>query len=148
MATSLRTYNVLKFSTAPCVFCEESFGSEICRAFRERVGLWILSLKSADYFGRSEYFSSRKKAESLWEKLQWWGKPVGCCKLPFYANEFCDKHACMHIVGDDWNDTPCSSLFSSLAMMQFRIEAIDIRVFFTRTTSIQKQIVEYIRFKK
>ena len=49
----------------------------------------------------------------------------------------------MHIVGDDWNDTPCSSLFGSLAMMQFRIEAIDIRVFFTRTQSIQKQIVEY-----
>ena len=73
---------------------------------------------------------------------------VGCCKLPFYANEFCDKHAYMHIVGDDWNDTPCSSLFSSLAMMQFRIEAIDIRVFFTRTKSIQKQIVEYIRYKK
>lgn len=49
------------------MFCEESFGSEICRAFRERVGLWILSLKSADYFGRSEYFSSRKK-QNLYEK--------------------------------------------------------------------------------
>ena len=32
--------------------------------------------------------------------------------------------------------------------MQFRIEAIDIRVFFTRTKSIQKQIVEYIQYKK
>ena len=119
MATSPRTYNVLKI-----------FQSALNVLWRK---LWKRNMSSFSGTGRSmnivawkcwflwnnEYFSGRKKGESLWEKLRWWGKPVGCCKLPFYANECCDEHARMHIVGDDWNDTPCSSLFGSLAMMQF-----------------------------
>ena len=48
------------------MFCEESLGKTKFRAFPKRVGPWILSLESVDYFGKSEHYSvvKKKKEES------------------------------------------------------------------------------------
>ena len=78
-------------------------------------GPWILSLKSIDYFGTSEYFSGKKTKnlqnfrKTLMVRLtgrccklslfqMWWG-----CRFPFF--------------GDGWNDAPCSWHFCFLGMM-------------------------------
>ena len=61
------TDNIKKLSSAPCIsafFFWTKLRKDFCkrrRAFPERVGPRILSLERVDYFGTSEYFSSRKR---------------------------------------------------------------------------------------
>ena len=43
------------------MFCKESLGKIKFRAFPKRVGPWILSLESVDYFGTSEHYLVVKK---------------------------------------------------------------------------------------
>ena len=47
------------------MFCEDSFVKIKFRAFPKRVGPWILSLESTDYFGRSEHYWVVEKNKNL-----------------------------------------------------------------------------------
>ena len=82
------------------------------RAFPKHVGPRILSFESVDYFGTSEHalLSGRKKIRINSKTAM-----VGCCKLSLYPNGL--VMSMWFIFGDDLNDVPCKSLFSSLAMM-------------------------------
>ena len=56
------------------MFCEECvrrINEKDVALFPEQVGPRVLLLESVDYFGTSEYFSRRKKKESLGVKLRW-----------------------------------------------------------------------------
>ena len=47
------------------MFCQESLGEIIFRAFPRRVGPRILSLESVDYFGTSEHYRVVEKNKNL-----------------------------------------------------------------------------------
>ena len=90
----------------PRMFCEESLGKIKFRAFRKRVGPWILSLESVDYFGTSEhYWVVEKKIRILLSKTAmvrvFWAFIV--CQWSVMGMRF--------IFGDDWNDVPGKSFF-------------------------------------
>ena len=59
------------------MFCEESLGKIKFRTFPKRVRPRILSLESADYFRKSEYYQvAEKKIRILGPVYMEWGNPV------------------------------------------------------------------------
>ena len=128
------------YSERHACFVKKSLGKfKRRRDFPELVGPRILSLKGVDYFETNEYFSGRKRQESLCANLRWWGWLVGCSKLSLYVNDSCDEHAVYFRWWLKWSATFITS--SSLAMINFsQIEALDFCVFIEkRTQSIQKK---------
>ena len=84
------------------MFCKESLGKIKFRAFPKRVGPWILSLESVDYFGTSEhYLVVKKKEESYLAKLRWSGV------VNFHFMQMASVMRIRFIFGNDWNDVPC-----------------------------------------
>ena len=89
------------------------------RVFSELLGPQIISLLNVDYCGTSEYFSGRKTKESLLSEQNFDGQANWSGVVSFYCIQMSLVMSMRFIFGDDWNDSPCSSRFCSLAMMLF-----------------------------
>ena len=85
----------------PHMFCKESLRKIKFRAFPKRVGPWILSLESVNYFGTSEhYWVVKKEWESYLAKLRWLGV------VNFHFIQMAPVMSIRFIFGNDWNDVP------------------------------------------